>query len=86
VEAYCELSDATSVINSSSTAAIADLMPDNATVGAWIATVPLQTAASFAVATNVFINCAAGPASVIGANAERPTLTAIQVTGLTIAP
>jgi hypothetical protein len=85
VEAFCQLQDALNVINTSNTTAVADLMPDNNTVGSWSEMVPLETAATFSSSTVVTIACG-GQQGQYPLYAYRSTLTAVQVSNLTIAP
>jgi hypothetical protein len=39
----------------------ADLLPDNGTVGIWLATLPLETVATFGTTTAVTLECEAAP-------------------------
>ena len=84
VEAVCQFQDSAGLINSFATDAIADLEPDSPSVGSWSETVPLQTAVTITSSDVVNIECLAtdGTATFV----YRPTITAIQVTSLTITP
>ena len=78
VEVVCEIAGS----NITTTYAQADLLPDNNTVGIWLATLPIQVVASLPGSTAVTLQCEAAPGP-LTLFMYYPQITAIPVTTLT---